>query len=388
LIIAATFAPNFQEIAVKYKTLKLSRRNFLKHSGATLASISLASSFPTLAKAVTDTRIKVGVLAPSHCALPMVYSDLAGTYREHGLKVDIKYATNMPELAKGLRSGELHFGHLMAPMIWAFHTGAGPFKGMGLPLVSPMWAGTNGGAMVVRKDANINLPTDLKGKTIGVHSNLLFHYLITMELLARYNLTEGKEVTVKIINMKDMIHALQEGEIDAFINPEPLCSAAVAKGIARDFLLTKDLWYRHPCCCLTAKKSLFDSEPGMFKDFVSATMTSSLNLNATADRNEKLKMVWERSPEYQKMPLKVLQSAFTPGRTDFNPFPYQSTVKIIGHLLQQHGLLAENLVLDKTAADIFLSDYARDIMRTIGAKKIPASNERPEQVVGKLINVA
>ena len=99
-------------------------------------------------------------------------------------------------------------------------------------------------------------------------------------------------------------------------------------------------------------------------------------------------MVWELSPEYQKMPLKVLQSAFTPGRTDFNPFPYQSTVKIIGHLLQQHGLLAENLALDKTAADIFLSDYARNIMRTIGAKKIPASNERPEQEVGKLINVA
>lgn len=371
---------------MKHAFPKFSRREFIRRGSTALAGFGLAAGLPSVAGAVQSTSVKVGVLAPSHCALPMVYSSLRGFYKEHGLRVEVHYATTMPEIAKGLVQGEIHFGQLMVPLTWAAHVGAGPFKEKHRPLVSPMWAGTNGGAMVVRKDSDIRLPQDLKGKTIGIHSKLLFHYLITVELLARHKLAVDKEVSIKTIHMKDMVTALKEGEIDAFINAEPLSSAAVAKGVGRDFLLTKDLWYGHPCCCLAAPRSLFDNEPELFRDFVSATMRGSLDLNATADRNQKLEMVWEKSPQYRKTPLKVLQNAFLPGRTDFNPFPYQSSVKIVGRLLQKQGVLPQDHPIEKASAELFLSDYAREILHAIGAPKIPTANARPERVVGRVVS--
>lgn len=204
-----------------------------------------------------------------------------------------------------------------------------------------------------------------------------------MELLERHKLEAKKDVAIKIIDMANMITAMKNGEIDAFINAEPLSTAAVAKGIGRDFLLTKDLWFRHPCCCLAAQKSLFSKEKNLFHDFVSATLKSSLELNSPADRQEKLQYVWENTPAYQQLPLQVIQKAFTPGRTDFDPFPYQSSMRIVGKLLQHNALMPKDITYEKVVEEVFLSDYARRALAELKAKQIPATNNRPESVLGK-----
>jgi nitrate/nitrite transport system substrate-binding protein len=314
----------------------------------------------------------------------MLYADIAGYYKEHGIAVEIIYADSMSKLANGIINGDLHFGQLMVPLAIAAHTGSGSFAQKNTPLVSPMWAGTNGGCMVVRNDSNIRLPGDLKGKRIGIHSRYLFHYLIIIELFERYGINPSKDVTLKLIDMNNMINALESDEIDAFINPEPISSAAVAKGIGRDFILTKDLWFRHPCCCLTTKRSLFENEPTLFKDVVSATLRSALELNETTNRKLRLKMIWDRIPVFQELPLEVIQSAFTPGRSDFAPFPYQSSAKVVAKLLQKNGLMSKTISTEKTVADMFLSDYTRSLMHSINASSIPDSNTKAEWVVGRL----
>lgn len=369
---------------MKTPTVKLSRRKLLIQGSLALGSMGLGLGLPAATFASRKTTVKVGVLAPSHCALPMINADLTGSYREHGLEVEVVFARTMPEIAKGIFSGELHFGQLMVPMTIAAHLGIGPFAGTHQPLVSPMWAGTNGGAMVVRKDSDIRIPSQLKGKTIGVHSRLMFHYLITMELLERYRLKANEDVRLKVIDMNDLISTLQSGEIDAFVNPEPLSSAAVDKGIARDFLLTKDLWYRHPCCNLTALRSFYEKEPEIFRSFATATMKSALQLNHTDEREERLKTIWEQSPPYQELPLKAIQKAFTPGRTDFEPFPYQSSIKVMIKLLQKSGLYPPAKTAEETAAEIFLSGYAREILHSLGQLRIPDSDNREETVAGKV----
>jgi len=370
------------KIAMNTKYPKTDRRKFLLAGGALLTSIGLGGSLPALASTSTKNRVKVAVLAPSHCALPMIYAQLAGFYKEHGLAVDIEFASSMEEIAKGIFSDRIHFGQFLTPMALAAHMGIGPFQGQQQSLVSPMWAGTNGGSMVVRHDSGIKLPQDLKGKTIGVHSRYILHYLITMELLERYNLSPDSDVFIKTINMNNMIEAMKKGEIDGFINAEPLSSAAVAQGVGRDFLLTKDLWFRHPCCCLTAKKSLFDQEKNLFKDFVTATMRSSLALNSPTTRREKLQYIWENIDQYQKLPLPVIQKAFTPGRTDFDPFPFQSSIRVVGKILLHNGLIPKDIAYEQSAREVFLSDYAREILQSLKADNPPA-NDRLEIVIGK-----
>lgn len=367
---------------MKTKYQKTNRRSFLLASGAFLTSLSLTGGLPSLASTSIKTRVKVAVLAPSHCALPMIYAQLTGFYKEHGLAVDIEFANSMADIARDIFADRIHFGQVMAPMTLAAHMGIGPFYENQQTLVSPMWAGTNGGAMVVRHDSGIKLPQDLKGKTIGVHSRFLFHYLITMELLERYNLSPDSDVSIKTINMSKMVKAMKEGEIDGFINAEPLSSAAVAQGIGRDFLLTKDLWFRHPCCCLTAKKSLFDQEKNLFRDFVTATMKGSLALNSPTTRREKLQYIWQNVDQYQKLPLPVIQKAFTPGRTDFDPFPYQSSMRVVGRLLQHNGIIPKAIDYDKSAKEVFLSDYAREILQSI-KPDVPQTDDRHEIVIGR-----
>lgn len=366
-----------------FHTAKTTRRKFLSQTSALLTGCTLSAAFPPLSWAKKASAIKVAVLSPSHCALPMIYAQQAGFYQEYGLQVEIYNASSMAEIAWAIFQEKIQFGQLMVPLTIAAHMGLGSFHKREGSLVSPMWAGTNGGAMVVRSDSDIMVPGDLKGKTIGIHSRYLFHYLITMELLERYQLEASTDVGIKIIHMKNMVNALKNGEIDAFVNAEPLSSAAVAKGIARDFLLSKDLWFRHPCCCLTARRSLFEQHQSLFHDFTMATMRGALALNSTGSRNEKLKHIWENTPQYQELPLPVLQKAFTPGRTDFDPFPYQSSLKVVGKMLKHNGLMPRDLAYDAICNEVFLSDYARSIMEKLNVNDIPSSNHRPESVIGK-----
>ena len=371
---------------MKKPASKLSRRTFIQQGGSALTALSLVSGFPSLLRASASSSIKVGVLAPAHCAVPLYFADLSGYYKEHGITAEIIPFTDMSKIAKGVLQGDLHFGQLIVPMTIAAHTGSGLFAKKNTPLVSPMWLGTNGGSMVVSSRSNIRLPVDLKGKRIGIHSRYLFHYLIIIELLERYGISPSQDVTLKIIELEDMIKALEAEEIDAFINPEPLSSAAVDKGVARNFLLTKDLWFRHPCCCLTSRRTLHEKEPTLFHNFVSATLKGSMQLNSPTSRGDKLKMIWDSVPQYKKLPFNVLQNAFVPGRTDFEPFPYLSSAKVVAALMQKNGLIPHTLSIEATVSEIFLADYARSLMETMNAAYIPAANDREEWVTGHLYN--
>jgi nitrate/nitrite transport system substrate-binding protein len=196
----------------------------------------------------------------------------------------------------------------------------------------------------------------------------------------------SKDVTLKVMGMDSMIKALETNEIDAFINPEPLSSLAVSKGLAKDFILTKDLWFRHPCCCLTTRRTLFENESNLFQDFVTATLKSSLEINDPTSRELKLKMIWKRLPQFQQLPFGVIKSSFTPGRSDFEPFPYQSSARVVAKLLQKNGLISQNVSVEEVASEIFLSDYTRNLMESIQAAYIPSSNDKEEKVVGRSFN--
>lgn len=106
---------------------KFTRRKFVQLGGTALTTLGLTSGFPSIIAAIPKHVVKIGIFSPSHCSSPILYADIAGYYKEHGIPVEIIYFDSMSKLANGIINGDLQFGQVMVPMAIAAHTGSGSF---------------------------------------------------------------------------------------------------------------------------------------------------------------------------------------------------------------------------------------------------------------------
>jgi nitrate/nitrite transport system substrate-binding protein len=368
--------------------MHISRRKLITTAAAT-AALYLADAPMQLfgrrsAHAAKGGRLKIGVIAPSHCALSLVHASLSGKFKKNGIDAEIAYLPDVQNIAKGLISGELAAGQIMSPVFYAINTGSGPFKGSETPLVTAQVGGTNGGVLVVGKDSSIKLPKDLSGKSIGVHSPLMVHSLLINALLKRNNIDPVKDVNTKVINMSDLVQALKDGKIEAFINPEPLGTVAITKGVGRELMVTKNLWPKHPCCVIAVRKDFYRGDPDTVEALYTSSLESGLTLNRVDTRDEALALVNKDSKPYSQIPLKTLQLAFLPGRSDFDPFPYKSFGKAVMIMMRDYKILAKTVDIDKVASDTVLSDLSRKVLGRLGGDP-PRENNRQERIVGEIV---
>jgi nitrate/nitrite transport system substrate-binding protein len=363
----------------------ITRRDFIKTTSTLAAAGTVLGSVPGLTRHVyAATKIRIGVIAPSHCALPMVYAFLSNNFRKNGINAEIVYLPDMPDIAKGMLSGDLQVGQLISPVFYAINAGAGPFRGNPTPMVCAQTAGTNGGVLVRAKGSDISMPQDLKGKNVGVHSPLMTHSLLFNTLLTRYDLDPRKDINIRVIQMSELIPALKKGEIDAFINPEPLATLAEVKGAGEEMMLSKNLWFKHPCCLVTMRKDFYDDNRDLAKAVYASTMESGLFLNNAETREEAIGKVHSESGPYGKVPLPGLKKAFQPGRTDFDPFMYQSSGKAVLTMMRKFNILPDSVDIDKMVAEACLSDLSREMLVSVGGSA-PAENSRPEKIVGRVV---
>ena len=361
------------------------RRDFIKTTTTAAAAGVLLSNAPGFTHYVyASTKIKVGVIAPSHCALPMVYSSLNNTFKKNGVNAEIVYLPDMPDIAKGLLSGELQVGQLISPVFFAMNAGCGPFKGKATPFVCAQTAGTNGGVLIRAKGSGIKMPGDLKGKNIGVHNKFMVHNLLFNTLLVRYNINPEDDLNIKVINMNDLIPSLKKGEIDAFINPEPLATFAELNGVGEEMMLSKDLWHHHPCCLVAMKKELYSNDKELAKAIYASTMESGLLLNNPKTRFEAIEKIYTDSAVYNKVPLEGLKKAFKPLRSDFDPFLFESSGKAVLNMMRNFGMLPESVDIDDMISRTCMSDLSREILASVGGNP-PANNSRQEKIVGKIV---
>lgn len=359
---------------------KISRREFIKKS-AVAATTLWGGTLVGTAFATTQT-VKIGVLAPSHCALSMVHAGIAGNYKKNGINAEIVYLPDMKDVAKGLMSGELTAGQLIGPVFLAMNSGIGPYAGNALPLVTAQVGGTNGGVIVVGKNSQIRTPGDLKGKKIGVHNPLMVHHLLLKALLEKYNIDPNKDIEIKIINMSELIPSLKKGEIDCFINPEPLGTFAGVSGAGRDLMITRKMWLNHPCCLISMRRDFFDKNQSLAKSFYLSTLQSGLVLDNMSSRQTAVRTVHEKSAPYAKFPLSDLDRAFSVVRSDFDPFPFQSAGKALLNLMMEQNLMPKNVDPQKIVAETFLSDLSRTLLGSLG-HTAPKENNRAEIIMGK-----
>lgn len=362
---------------------RATRRQFIKGVGALAAGATLMPAGKLLAAAGTAREVHIGTFGPSHCAVPFVYAQLKGFFKHEALNIRLLNYPTMPLIAKDLINGKLDFGQLVVPLALAIHTGAKPFS-KATPVVVPQITGTNGAALMIRRDAGIKSPMDFKGKTLANHSSLSVHYLINMMFLENHGLDYRKEVDFKIVELGKIVDAVKDSRIDALVMPEPKNAVMEAKGIADVYMLSKYLWPNHPCCALVARRATLESDKDLVVAVTRAMTRAGLEANNPDTREDTIDLLRNSHEyKYEKIAKDVLLRAFVPGRSDFLPFPYQSAFMLIAEEMKKHDLLAHDIDAKRVASEVALSDFSRARIEEVGGDP-PLRNHRAEKVLGKL----
>jgi len=365
------------------------RREFLTTAGGALLALSAAqladigALFRVPAANAVEFKgtksVSVGIMTPSHCAAPYVYSEIKGLYEKNGLKADIVLYPGMPEIAKDLIAGRIQFGQLMLPLFLAIHTRAGAFKESGVPMVTTQATGIKGGAITVRKESGIERVEDLAGKKVGSHSPLSAHYLL-LQMFIRKNIELKSPIDVRIVPLEDMIPSLTRGDIDAFIMPEPVNAVAAIKGNGKVIFMTSKLWANHPCCMLSTTGAFAEANPGTVRAMSHSLAEACLFADKPENRTAFIDTI-ATSPGYAKVPRPVLNLALEAGRADHFPFPYKSSARVVGDFMKTLKMLPESVTPAQIVSGIDTT-YVREALKAAGLDaNLP--DYRVERVLGE-----
>ena len=345
---------------------KVNRREFL---GSAVAA-AVGATLPGSVVFARPLKVRIGVLAPSHCALPILWAGKRGFYRKMGVEPEVVFSTGMPELVKGLSKGDLDAAQLVAPIPFAIHAGSSQFPRM--PVAVTQVLGVNGGILAALTRHKIRKIGELKGKRIGVHSPWLVHSFILNMVLKGYGLDPAKDLEIKIISFEQMAGALNQGRIDAIIHPEPLPSLLEHQGLCKTIFVTRLFWENHPCCTLVYRQDRLGKDRRLLRDITLASTIAGLDLQHPARRKDAITRIHSAFAPYGKVPLAVLLRAFQPRRSDFYPFPFQSAGRLLGRQMQMQGALPGGVETGKLVQEVFRSELALEIIRE-AAKEVPGS---------------
>lgn len=360
----------------------MKRRDFIKSTAVILANAAL-SRLALAAPAVHTKEVKIGIFTPSHCAAPLIYASIKDFYKKDaGLAVRLIRYPSQQDIAKDLVSGKIDMGQMIGPLVFAINAGANPMK-LHAPMVSPMILGVHGSNLMVRKDAGISKPEDFKGKVIASHSKLSIHYLLTRLFLQKNGVDIEKDTKSSIVLLSELQSMAAQGKIDAFMMPEPQNALAENSGNVSTFVMNRYIWQYHPCCTLSTTKDSFNKDIGMMKALTGVVIKASLHINKEANRGELTDILWDtKSWGYNEIPKNVLKISMSSQRSDWQPFPYQSTAAMMLNMLVEYKLLPKTDV-KAVSREVFLSSFASEVLQSVGVRP-PQNDFRPEKIMGKL----
>lgn len=162
-------------------------------------------------------------------------------FNQEGLDVEIAGIFKCgPEEMTGFASGSLDIGYVgEAPTTTAVAN-----KTANVVVLAQV--NTEGSAIVVRKDSDINKVTGLIGKTIAVPGYAQVQDFLLRKALVKYNVDQ-KKVNIIVLKPPEMIGALRTSQIDAFIAWEPYIAKAFTVGVGRVLIQSSEIWKGHPC---------------------------------------------------------------------------------------------------------------------------------------------
>ncbi len=203
--------------------------------------------------------IRLGYLQSDLHHLPLFTALEKGFFEEAGLAVEVAGVFKAgPEEMSAFSAGELDIGYV----------GQAPATAAVLNNIADVTFASqvnlNGSAIVVAFNAPFKTLPDLRNRLIAIPGHATMQDLLLRRALANSGM-DMQSVKIIVLKPPEMIQALEQGNIDAFIAWEPYPAQAVAGKSGRILLQSKDIWPSHPCCVLVADSVFVDEKPDVLR---------------------------------------------------------------------------------------------------------------------------
>ncbi|MCB2225612.1 MAG: ABC transporter substrate-binding protein [Desulfarculaceae bacterium] len=200
-------------------------------------------------------KVRIGYLQADIHQLACWVALEKGFYKQQGLEVEVAGIFRAgPEEMSAFAAGALDMGYVgEAPATVAVANHAAK-------VVVAAQVNTEGSAIVVRKDSPINGLPGLEGKTVAVPGHSTVQDFLLKKALDQAGLPLDK-VRSMVLKPPEMIGALREKQINAFVAWEPYPAKAVTMGVGRVLVNSGQIWPQHPCCVLVASREFYAKHP-------------------------------------------------------------------------------------------------------------------------------
>jgi len=303
---------------IKAKTPSLSRRDFLKASTATAATLLAAKAlFPSGAYAqaagpeVTGT--KLGYIALTDSA-PLIIAKEKGLFDKYGVpdvlvEKQASWAATRDNMALGTAGGGIDGGHILRPKVHLYSSGAVMQNKQPLPMYTLLNLNEDCQGISVAqayKDTGVGLDSSplkevfaakkAEGKEVPVAMTFPGG---THDLWMRYWLAAGgidpdNDVNLIVVPPPQMVANMKVGNMEAFCVGEPWNEQLVNQGIGFTATTTGEIWFRHPEKVLGMRADWVDANPTATQAILMAVMEAQQWCDAMENKQEMAEILGRR----------------------------------------------------------------------------------------------
>jgi len=196
-----------------------------------------------------QTKVKVAYIGLT-CEAAMFVAEEKGFFKEEGLDVEL-VKTDWDGLRDGLGLGRFDANYTLIMYL---------LKPIEQGLDVKITGGIHSGCLRVQTgmDSDIKVAADLRGKRIGIPTMGSPPFLFTSRVLKAAGMDPAKDVEWVTVSSDVMALALENGQVDAVANSEPVGSILAAQGKVRTIAdQAIDEPYKDEYCCATVVSGQF-----------------------------------------------------------------------------------------------------------------------------------
>ncbi len=289
-----------------------------------LAAILVSASLCNVRASTQETvKIRFGVL-PVLQALPLFVAKDKGLFENTGIRVELIPFNTAAEKDIALAAGSIDgcFGDLVTPTV---------LRGNGRDV---SMAATNYDtktdrrmfAVLAKPKSTLKSVKDLAGVPVAISSNSVIDY-VTETLLKAGGVPEDKIESIETKNIGMRMQMLLSGQVEAATLPEPLVTAAIAKGAV---LLADDAGLASSQTVLYFSGSFIRKHPQDVKAFLNAVNQANHLINKQPDSIRPVMV------EHVRLPPPLKASYPVPRFPDLHAPDKESVMKIIEWLSKRN----------------------------------------------------
>ena len=241
----------------------------------------------------------------------------------------------------------------------------------------------NGQALTLSiKYLGIKNVQDMKGFTFGVPYKFSMHYYLLCYFLAANGLNPLKDVIIKEVVPPLMPYYLKKGTLDGFLCADPYNQIPVHQNTGFIYILSKDIWYGHPCCSVATSQKFIDKNPNTYKVLLRSILEAEYILHNASVEERKVIAKEISAPYYidQDDYIPVAQALsgefpdgkgsnfLIPDRIDFIPYPWVEYGKWMLSQMQRWSQLPGKVKYNEIVETVFETEENIELAEALGFK--------------------